>query len=145
MAQTKVNKMKCEICGVSCFDKPLVRNNPKGETPAIWRCEEHSIEEMPDVAKIISGVDSGEKCPKCGSSEIEAMTPRTTYECGSSDYDQRPSTFKQSQACMLKCLPKMECPECKSDVIYNDRADQAKGVFHCDDCGHEAKEQDFIV
>lgn len=35
------------------------------------------------------------KCPICGAPEIEAMTPRTIYDCGSSDYDQRPGTFIQ--------------------------------------------------
>lgn len=46
--------MRCSICGVSCFVKPLVRHNPKGETPVIWRCEDHSAEDMPEIAKIIS-------------------------------------------------------------------------------------------
>jgi len=45
---------------------------------------------------------SGEsiRCPKCGAIEVDKMTPRTTYECGSSDYDQRPGTFKQSEKCL---------------------------------------------
>lgn len=38
-------------------------------------------------------------CPKCGAEEIEASSPRTTYSCGSSDYDQRPDTFQQSTLC----------------------------------------------
>ncbi len=38
-------------------------------------------------------------CPKCGKEEIDAMTPRTVYACGSSDYDQRPGTFKQGLDC----------------------------------------------
>jgi hypothetical protein len=42
------------------------------------------------------------KCPACGAPEIDAMTPRTVYECGSSDYDQRPGTFAQSEQCMKK-------------------------------------------
>ena len=36
-----------------------------------------------------------EGCPSCGSPEADAMTPRTVYACGSSDYDQRPGTFSQ--------------------------------------------------
>ena len=40
-----------------------------------------------------------EYCPKCGSIEIDAMTPRTKYACGSSDYDKRPNTFQQSDEC----------------------------------------------
>lgn len=42
-----------------------------------------------------------ERCPKCKSIESDSMTPRTTYECGSSDYDQRPGTFKQSDNCKI--------------------------------------------
>lgn len=41
-----------------------------------------------------------EKCPKCGSTEIEATTPRTVYKCGSSDYDQRPGTLKRTELCL---------------------------------------------
>lgn len=37
--------------------------------------------------------DPPERCPNCGSPEVESNTPRTTYACGSSDYDQRPGTF----------------------------------------------------
>lgn len=40
-----------------------------------------------------------QKCPECGSEEIEGGSPRTTYSCGSSDYDQRPGTFQQSICC----------------------------------------------
>lgn len=43
-----------------------------------------------------------DKCKKCGAIEIEAMTWRTVYKCGSSDYDQRPNTFKQSLKCKIK-------------------------------------------
>ena len=39
----------------------------------------------------------GDKCPKCGAVEVDAITPRTVYACGSSDYDQRPNTFNQSE------------------------------------------------
>ena len=37
---------------------------------------------------------SGAICPSCGSPEIAAMTPRTVYSCGSSDYDGRPGTHE---------------------------------------------------
>ena len=40
-----------------------------------------------------------EKCLKCEAIEVDAMTPRTVYKCGSSDYDQRPNTFTQSENC----------------------------------------------
>ena len=45
----------------------------------------------------------GNKCPKCGAVEVDAMTPRTVYACGSSDYDQRPNTFSQSEQCRSTC------------------------------------------
>jgi hypothetical protein len=41
-------------------------------------------------------------CPVCKAVEVEASTPRTVYDCGSSDYDQRPGTFLQSEACKAK-------------------------------------------
>lgn len=41
----------------------------------------------------------GDKCPECGSYEVEAFTPRTVYSCGSSDYDQRDGTFKKGKGC----------------------------------------------
>jgi len=44
----------------------------------------------------------GEKCPSCGANEVCERTPRTIYACGSSDYDQRPDTFKKSVRCHLK-------------------------------------------
>jgi hypothetical protein len=40
-----------------------------------------------------------EKCQKCGAPEVDWNGPATHYKCGSSDYDQRPGTFKQSIAC----------------------------------------------
>ena len=41
-------------------------------------------------------MNNNSKCPKCGAIEIDAMTPKTVYACGSSDYDQRPNTFVES-------------------------------------------------
>jgi len=38
-------------------------------------------------------------CPSCGAAEIDHNSPRTVYACGSSDYDQRPGTFLQSEEC----------------------------------------------
>ncbi len=35
-------------------------------------------------------------CPVCGAPEVDAMTPRTVYACGSSTYDERPGTFRGS-------------------------------------------------
>ena len=52
--------------------------------------------EVLDVSELQSG------CPVCGAEEISAMTPRTVYKCGSSDYDQRPGTFNQSDQCKDK-------------------------------------------
>ncbi len=41
----------------------------------------------------------GDKCPECGAYEVDAMTPRTVYSCGSSDYDRRDGTFKKGGGC----------------------------------------------
>lgn len=43
-----------------------------------------------------------EKCPNCSAPEVESATPRTTYACGSSDYDRRPGTLKRS--CQRYCM-----------------------------------------
>ncbi len=47
------------------------------------------------AADVLSAAGGEEGCPSCGSPEADAMTPRTVYACGSSDYDQRPGTFSQ--------------------------------------------------
>lgn len=41
----------------------------------------------------------GVSCPLCGAPEVDSEGPRTTYECGSSDYDQREGTFQRSSGC----------------------------------------------
>ena len=58
-------------------------------------------EEINPCSEVISNSEfiHGESCPMCGAPEVEANTPRTTYACRSSDYDQRPGTFKQSDQC----------------------------------------------
>ena len=33
------------------------------------------------------------KCPGCGAQETESGGPRTTYACGTSSYDDRPTTW----------------------------------------------------
>lgn len=49
----------------------------------------------------IRDADRGfDTCPKCGSDEVPSNGPRTTYACGSSDYDQRPSTFRCGTNCI---------------------------------------------
>ena len=55
--------------------------------------------EIEDYKKKNVATSSAYKCPKCGEPEVDAMTPRTIYACGSSDYDQRPNTFSQSENC----------------------------------------------
>lgn len=42
-------------------------------------------------------------CPKCGAKEISMYSPRTIYSCGSSSYDERPDTFRQSDNCEKIC------------------------------------------
>ncbi|MGD9678124.1 MAG: hypothetical protein AB7V16_07140 [Vulcanibacillus sp.] len=41
-------------------------------------------------------------CPECGSKEINYPSPKTHYECGSCDYDQKLGTFTQSPLCKDK-------------------------------------------
>lgn len=38
-------------------------------------------------------------CPICGAPEVGSKGPLTTYECGSTDYDQREGTFKRGLGC----------------------------------------------
>ena len=45
-------------------------------------------------------------CPSCGLPEVDCLEPRTKYECGSSDYDQRPGSF------VKKCDPSRKCMHC---------------------------------
>ena len=111
--------MKCENCGVSMFDKPLSRTKPFGQPDAGWMCQDCIKSKEPELYQnlkddgdfdIFDAINNrplmtknidGDKCPKCGSVEVDAMTPRTVYACGSSDYDQRPNTFIQSEQCRL--------------------------------------------
>ena len=41
----------------------------------------------------------GQECPECHSPEIDNNSPETKYQCGSTDYDQRPGTFKKGENC----------------------------------------------
>lgn len=47
-------------------------------------------------------ITSADRCPICNSLEVEVDNPRTLYECGSSDYDRTPNTFRQSVECMKR-------------------------------------------
>ncbi len=42
---------------------------------------------------------AGQYCPMCGSPEVDHYGPATKYACGSTDFDQRPGTFKESDRC----------------------------------------------
>jgi len=46
-----------------------------------------------DAALARATARPAQTCPECGAIEVALNTPRTTYACGSSDYDQRPGTF----------------------------------------------------
>lgn len=116
--------MNCKKCGVSVFDKPLSRTNKKGEDDAGWMCESCINKYEPELYKnlkedgdflitndifniindepLMTKNQIQEKCPKCGANEVDSMSPRTHYACGSSDYDQRPNTFRQSDGCISK-------------------------------------------
>ncbi len=41
--------MKCKNCGVSPFDRPLFRTNPKGQSDAGWMCENCIKVEEPEL------------------------------------------------------------------------------------------------
>ena len=46
-----------------------------------------------------------DNCPRCRAPEVAASTPRTVYACGSSDYDQRPGSFRfQCARYCMHCL-----------------------------------------
>ena len=103
------------------FSKPLSRTKPTGQSDAGWMCQDciktkepelynnlkedgnfkitNDIFEAINSRPLITKNINGGNCPKCGAIEIGAMTPRTVYACGSSDYDQRPNTFIQSKEC----------------------------------------------
>lgn len=38
-------------------------------------------------------------CQECGAEEVESLSPRTMYACGSSDYDQQQGTFHKGSKC----------------------------------------------
>jgi hypothetical protein len=50
----------------------------------------------------------GDRCEVCGAAEVDSMSPRTKYACGSSDSDKRPGTFKQGDNCRA-LLQSAEC------------------------------------
>lgn len=72
---------------------------------AMMLSENTAIEANAEIMSPEKHGASKETCPACGSPEVEANTPRTTYACGSNDYDQRPGTFKQGKHCKVKPAP----------------------------------------
>lgn len=52
-----------------------------------------------------------DKCPVFGAIEVDSGTPRTVYACGSSDYDNRPGTFNQSNRCVTSMAVRPEKAE----------------------------------
>lgn len=91
------------INGVEEFDwcdSDILRDIKSAIGTARWV---NSTTQLPTVPQPVHGVPSEQrcKCPVCGSEEIDAMTARTIYDCGSSDYDARPGTFRQSDKCAL--------------------------------------------
>jgi hypothetical protein len=57
------------------------------------------ISKMRTIVCFMEDMKNDEECPWCGSPEIESSSPRTTYSCGSSCYDQRDGTWQQSALC----------------------------------------------
>lgn len=79
-----------------------VEKNIKPPKKALSQTSVSDNEAINDRPLMTKNID-GDKCPKCGAVEVDAMTPRTVYDCGSSDYDQRPNTFRQSEQCRSTC------------------------------------------
>ena len=67
-----------------------------------------------------------ERCPCCSSVEIASSGPRTKYDCGSSDYDQRPGSFEQTQKCKELIMNKAKELNTLANVLnhYFDFKDQ---------------------
>lgn len=69
------------------------------------------------------------KCTFCGASEVDANTPRSVYACGTSSYDDRPGSFRQSEQCKAQCGA-----DTVSEVVFGSRYAEAKsdGVAACE-------------
>jgi len=59
----------------------------------------------PNPDNMMAKNNPGDTCDQCGAPEVEAMTPRTVYACGSSDYDHRPGTFTRGENCVKSAAP----------------------------------------
>ncbi len=71
-------------------------------------------------SRILSKSEEGKnKCPKCGSCEVEAQNPATVYECGSSEYDQRLGTFHQSPQCKIISYCKADADRLASELKWH--------------------------
>lgn len=70
------------------------------EIEAVWEAKPAADEPAQAEAVSMPTQTPAQCCPHCGMPEVEAMTPRTVYRCGSSDYDRRPGTLKLSEECL---------------------------------------------
>ena len=85
-----------------------------------------------DVPKLGNNV---KKCPNCNSEEIDSITSRTVYSCGSSDFNQTPDSFMQSDKCKqndvreddVEKLAKERYPEYYSIGLGGDRIGFERG------------------
>jgi len=73
------------------------------------------------------------RCPQCGAPEVDASTPSTVYSCGSSDYDQRPGTFRR------RCAMSKELDEKWAELVANGRAKWMPGMRAIDSDGQAAR------
>lgn len=103
--------------------------------------------EIDSVAKFLNEYVSFrkfEKCPHCGSVEIPSNGPRSTYACGSSDYDQRPDTFSYGRFCSPP-LPghkdplTANCPNCSLPISWKTDTE----IFYR--CGSILRGDEFIM
>ena len=80
-------------------------------------------------------------CSKCGAAEVESLSPRTRYACGSSDYDQRPGT------CAGECQSKPEVSdEDPAEMAYWNFDARRKGYAtwkHCPQSERDAFKAEY--
>ena len=68
--------MNCINCGVSMFDKPLSRTNPKGQPDAGWMCQDCIKLKEPELFKNLE--EDGDV--KITNDIFDAVNPKETYD-----------------------------------------------------------------
>ena len=71
------------------------------------------------------------KCPKCGSPEITADTPRTVYSCMASDFEQRPGTFVSTRICTSEQFAREATDASVIPAVYADDSGIVSETISC--------------